>query len=144
MLIDELIEKAFCDGYEYAQKEFARADYAGLSRNAANALRAKRSEYARSMLKNYRDNQKGVANFIKSQGERHIASLNTKASYTGGGVRSRLEVNSRFPADFSKNYQIHNNEAYNTHLHGKDGITENMLGASRKAKALMRRQVIEG
>ena len=23
MLIEELIEKAFCDGYEYAQKEFA-------------------------------------------------------------------------------------------------------------------------
>ena len=25
MLIDELIERAFCDGYEYAQKEFAGA-----------------------------------------------------------------------------------------------------------------------
>ena len=27
MLIDELIEKAFCDGYEYAQKEYSNNGY---------------------------------------------------------------------------------------------------------------------
>ena len=34
--LDELMEKAFCDGYEYAQREFARARQR--KKNAKNAV----------------------------------------------------------------------------------------------------------
>ena len=39
MLINELIEKAFCDGYEYAQREFGKGSIRHLKKVAKNAIK---------------------------------------------------------------------------------------------------------
>ena len=60
--LDELMERAFCDGYEYAQKEFAFRDYAGLTPEQASALRDKRN----SLAKNLNDSRNLENQFLKS------------------------------------------------------------------------------
>lgn len=45
--LDNLLEHAFCEGYEYAQREFARRDYEGLTESQAGALRQQRAQLAR-------------------------------------------------------------------------------------------------
>jgi hypothetical protein len=39
MLIEELIERAFCDGYEYAQREFGKGSIRMLKKTAKNVIR---------------------------------------------------------------------------------------------------------
>lgn len=66
--LDELLERAFCEGYEYAQKEFAKRDYDGLTEEGkeylrrqrniqANALASKRNRINRELKLNLRDNK---------------------------------------------------------------------------------------
>ena len=74
MLIEELIEKAFCEGYEYAQKEYARRDYEGLSEKAANKLR---------------EDRKKIADWTREQRKRGIKTINR-----GKQVKTRIEVES--------------------------------------------------
>ena len=60
MDFNELIEKAFSMGYEYAQKEYARKDYEGLTKRQKEELRKRRRDYAISLNKvrnNFKDNQ---------------------------------------------------------------------------------------
>ena len=45
--LDDLLERAFCEGYEYAQKEYAKRDYEGLTESQAGALRQQRAQLAR-------------------------------------------------------------------------------------------------
>ena len=74
MLIEELIEKAFCEGYKYAQKEYARRDYEGLSEKAANKLR---------------EDRKKIADWTKEQRKKGIKTINR-----GKQVKTRVEVES--------------------------------------------------
>ena len=48
--VDEsLYEKAFCEGYEYAQREFARANYEGLLPHFKDMLKEERSKIAKNL-----------------------------------------------------------------------------------------------
>ena len=58
-MLDNLLERAFCEGYELAQREFARRDYEGLT------------PAQQAHLKNKRDN---AAEFIKDE-MRHVRKL---------------------------------------------------------------------
>lgn len=49
--LDELLERAFCEGYEYAQKEYARRDYDGLTEEGKEYLRKQRSIQAETLAK---------------------------------------------------------------------------------------------
>lgn len=49
--LDDLLEKAFCEGYEYAQREFAKKDYEGLSKKGQKELRELRSRIAEGLIK---------------------------------------------------------------------------------------------
>lgn len=50
-LFQEIYEKAFSEGYEYAQKEFAKKDYEGLTTEQAEKLRAERNRIAGELAK---------------------------------------------------------------------------------------------
>ena len=60
--LEYLMEKAFSEGYEYAQREFARIDYAGLDKIAAEKLRQVR----KSLADNLRNTRKDNLNFAKT------------------------------------------------------------------------------
>ena len=64
MLIEELIEKAFSDGYEYAQKEFATYVQvrSGLARSGAFSKPVGKKEWGKMLRKNTRGKVVGSTN----------------------------------------------------------------------------------
>ena len=48
-MLDNLLERAFCEGYELAQREFARRDYEGLSKKGQEDLRKTIGRIAKNM-----------------------------------------------------------------------------------------------
>ena len=71
------------------QREFAFKDYEGLSEAQAKALKAKRSEYAKELLKSHRQTQKGITEAANRYGE-NLGSISTESTIKGGGVKSNF------------------------------------------------------
>ena len=91
---DELIEKAFSMGYEYAleefeeQREFARSDYEGLTKRQKEALRQKRRDYAINLNKIRNGFNKKIDDF---DWDGSLGSLTSSAEIVGGGVRTKVK-----------------------------------------------------
>ena len=127
--LDELLERAFCEGYEYAQREFAHMDYAGLSESATKLLKEKRKDYAKGLKKVYRDSQKDIKGMDPS-----YTTLKTTFNIKGGGISSEGWQRSTKGTNDSTPLK-------KTHMRG---LTDNLLRTSRDAKSLMRTNAIKG
>lgn len=112
------------------QKEFARKDYEGLSREAAEELKRRRSEYARGLMNKYRKSMKDIDTFA-------INNPNANYIYTSGQIRAG-GVNTSFGAE-----TIKDGDSFNNFIRShKKGTTESLLKSSSKAKGLMRNDAL--
>ena len=127
--LDDLLERAFCDGYEYAQREFAKRDYEGLTPEQAKALRHKRADYAKMLRKNYRDTMSGIDNAVKND----TAEITSRGEIIGGGVRSKYKQTS------TRGYDL---DAEGFKKYHKKNTTKNLLQTSGNAKNIMRNDAI--
>ena len=48
-MLDNLLERAFCEGYELAQREFARRDYEGLSKKRTGRFKKNAWSYCKRL-----------------------------------------------------------------------------------------------
>lgn len=65
--IDNFYEKAFSEGYEYAQREFAKKDYEGLDSEEVKVLKEKRSRIAEDLLKNRKSTNRAFINQVSDE-----------------------------------------------------------------------------
>jgi hypothetical protein len=128
--LDELLERAFCEGYEYAQKEFARRDYEGLTTEQAEALGRKRSDYAKQLRKNYRDTMRSIDNAAKND----TVKLTSTGEILAGGVKSNYKQTS------TRGYDL---DAEGFKKFHKKNTTNNLLRTSGEAKKIMRENAIK-
>ena len=59
--LDELLERAFCDGYEYAQKEFSTRKYVGAAADGASIDSDYIPDYPRALEKRTRDQLQNIS-----------------------------------------------------------------------------------
>jgi hypothetical protein len=126
--LDELMERAFCEGYEYAQKEFAK----------------KSMKEFKDELKNLSDeelNKLGWDNFKKSVG--HSVAGGIDASIAGGLTKTLLDKNATGKLAKSKAGRVALGtlaaaEYMKTGIHGKQAIGHGR--ASRAVKLEKRRR----
>ena len=76
--LDNLLEKAFCDGYEYAQKEFARKDY--------EKEKEAKMQLAREILEAEEKNDSREAKYLKKKFVENDRKLKTRAGAITGGI----------------------------------------------------------
>ena len=111
------------------QREFARRDYEGLNEAGKEALRQRRSEYAKQLKTNYRNTMKGIDNVVKPD----TNILNTNLETAGGGVKTTARIRTRKGTADSvgKFVKLH-----------KDTTTNEMLKGSAAAKDIMRKETL--
>lgn len=108
------------------QKEYARRDYEGLTNSEKEILRKKRGSYAKSLKKTYDDLKKG-------SNELDYGSFNSATftgNFSGGGVRTRIKVETPKAGKKAEAFQKAHNSA----------VTNALLGESKKAKEIMRNE----
>lgn len=127
---NELIEKAFCLGYEEAQKEFARKDYEGLTKRQKEALRQRRRDYAKSLNEKRNSFRDQLEDFDWENPEA-FNSISSKSGVAGGGVKSTITTETSRGGRTGKAYKD---------LHKKTHLGE-MLNQSERASKLMRENV---
>lgn len=127
---NELIEKAFCLGYEEAQKEFARKDYEGLTKRQKEALRQRRRDYAKSLNEKRNSFREQMEDFDWENPEA-FNSISSKSGVAGGGVKSTITTETSRGGRTGKAYKD---------LHKKTHLGE-MLNQSERASKLMRENV---
>lgn len=88
--VSELLNRAFCEGYEYAQREFARRDYEGLDEAQKEILKRRRSEYAKDL--NRSRNQFTLNKTKKLLEDNGWTGVETNGTIKGGGVVSTIKV----------------------------------------------------
>ena len=108
------------------QKEYARKDYEGLTNSEKEILRKKRGAYAKSLKKTYDDLKKGSNELDYGSFETATA----KGDFSGGGVRTRIEVNTSKNGRKAEAFQKAHDSA----------VTDALLGESKKAKEIMRKE----
>lgn len=111
------------------QREFARRDYEGLNEAGKEALRQRRSEYAKQLKTNYRNTMKGIDNVVKPD----TNILNTNLETAGGGVRTTARIRTR------KGTADSVGEFVKVH---KNTTTNEMLKGSAAAKDIMRKETL--
>ena len=129
--LDDLLERAFCDGYEYAQKEFGKKSM---------------KEYKEG-LKNLSDeelNKLGWDNFKKSVGHSIAGGIN--ASIAGGLTKTLLDKNATGKLAKSKAGRVALGtlaaaEYMKTGIHGKQAVGYGR--ASRAVKLEKRRRKVQ-
>ena len=130
--LDELLERAFSEGYEYAQREFARRDYEGLSETQKTALLAKRSDYAKQLRLNHNDVVRNAKEGIMGSKWDHIIS---RGKIRAGGVESNWRQESHRGSNSSR-------KDFND-FHRNSMLT-NLLATSGHAKKIMKNDVLGG
>ena len=110
--------------YSVKEVTFAKKDYEGLTEEGKKVLREKRSAYAKSLLKNYRDTMADIDNVGGNYDK-----LRTKGSLSGGGMRTSYEViTNKGTADSAENF-------INTH---KSSIRKELGKQAKNVGELMR------
>jgi len=109
-------------------KEFARRDYAGLNQAEADALRAKRADYAKGLRKVYRES---IAQIDKSPSD-PLGYIN-RGAINGGGVTKSYKV------DTTRGL-LDSDEI--TRKNHKNGI-RNQLSNNRDVNEIMRNDVLK-
>ena len=89
-MLDNLLERAFCEGYELAQREYAKKDYEGLTEEGKKILKANRDDYAKQLWKIRNENK----NIDKRIVENNWNKVTTSGKIVGGGVKSEFKQSS--------------------------------------------------
>ena len=76
--LDDLLEKAFCEGYEYAQREFAKKDY--------EKEKEAKMQLAREILEAEEKNDSREAKYLKKKLIENDRKLKTRAGAITGGI----------------------------------------------------------
>ena len=129
-LLDELIERVFCEGYEYAQKEFARKDYEGLTKRQKEELRKRRRDYA-TQLNKVRNNFNDIQGDFAWNDSRALNNVKTTSQINGGGIETTVKTET--------NRAGRNGKAFEDG-HRKSHFGE-LLKQSERAGELMRKNV---
>ncbi len=130
MLLNELIEKAFCEGYEYAQKEYARKDYEGLTKRQKEELRQRRRDYAIGLNKVRNDFNNGLEDFAWNE-PKSLSNIKSTSEIHGGNIGTKIQT--------TTNRAGRTGEAFKN-AHRKSHLGE-MLRQSERAGELMRENV---
>ena len=110
------------------QKEFARRDYEGLSNKGKENLAKRRSEYAKELKAAHSKSMNDISRIDPSK----VDNLHTRGSFSGGGVRSGYDAITTKGISYDENFkQLH-----------KNNVNNQLLGASSKAKKIMRDEVM--
>lgn len=123
VLLDDIEMELFSE----FQKEYARKDYEGLTNSEKEILRKKRGSYAKALKKTYDDLKKG-SNDLDFGGSFDTAT--STGNFSGGGVRTRLEVNTPRNGRKAEAFKKAHDSA----------VTDVLLGESKKAKEIMRKE----
>lgn len=116
--------------YSVKEVTFAKKDYEGLTEEGKKILREKRSAYAKSLLKNYRDTMAGIDNVGGNYNQ-----LRSTGSLSGGGMKTSYEViTNKGTADSAENF-------INTH---KSSIRKELGKQAKNAGELMRTETMFG
>lgn len=116
--------------YSVKEVTFAKKDYEGLTEEGKKILREKRSAYAKSLLKNYRDTMAGIDNVGGNYNQ-----LKTTGNLSGGGVRTGYQViTNKGTADSAENF-------INTH---KSSVRKELGKQAKNAGEIMRGETMVG
>ena len=101
--LDDLLEKAFCDGYEYAQKEFARQNYKDLNKEEQDQLRKYRKNLAKDLLE-YREGANNTLNRRIENAEKKYEQRMKNMNNTNLGI---INPNAyKFETEYGKKKEI--------------------------------------
>ena len=138
-MLDNLLERAFCEGYELAQKEFARRDYEGLSKKGQEDLRKMRGAIAKDLM----SKRKWVNTMTND--------ITDKSNFIADGVNQySKKLGKMFPESKSNIKKIAervsdnvNSSSNNMRLNGR-GEVFNVLQEKANDSARLARKYVEG
>ena len=137
-MLDNLLERAFCEGYELAQKEFARRDYEGLSKEGQEDLRKMRGAIAKDLM----SKRKWVNTMTND--------ITDKSNFIADGVNQySKKLGKMFPESISNIKKIAErvsdnvNSSNNMRLNGR-GEVFNVLQEKANDSARLARKYVEG
>lgn len=110
------------------ERLFARRDYEGLTKEQADILRKRRSDYAKVLKKHYRDTMADIDKYAD------VNSIETIGKYTGGGVGTNYNL---------KSVRESGQTASQFRESHKNRIREQLRRDSKGAAAIMRGEALE-